>query len=95
MPARSFKKLVIALGGTFPGLRQGMSPYSPPPGHWLSSPAICTLTYTLLPADLKELVEKNGASFSATVTEDCTHLVTTEKDVEKQTSKCECALGKI
>lgn len=44
----------------------------------------------LLLADLKALIEKNGATFTTTVTEDCTHLVTTEKDVEKQTTKCEC-----
>jgi hypothetical protein len=43
----------------------------------------------LLLADLKALIEKNGATFTTTVTEDCTHLVTTEKDVEKQTTKCE------
>ncbi|KAJ5371769.1 hypothetical protein N7517_003775 [Penicillium concentricum] len=60
MPAQSYKKLVIAVGGTFPNLKQ---------------------------ADLKSLIEKNGATFSAAVTDDCTHLVTTEKDVEKQTTK--------
>ncbi|CAG8909903.1 unnamed protein product [Penicillium egyptiacum] len=60
MPAQSFKKLVVAVGGTFPNLRQ---------------------------ADLKALIEKNGATFSTAVTDDCTHLVTTEKDVEKQTTK--------
>ena len=43
----------------------------------------------LLSADLKALIEKNGSTFTTTVTEDCTHLVTTEKDVEKQTTKCE------
>lgn len=48
------------------------------------------LTIILLTADLKALIEKNGATFSMSVTEDCTHLVTTEKDVEKQTTKCEC-----
>ncbi|KAJ5520924.1 hypothetical protein N7463_001377 [Penicillium fimorum] len=60
MPVQSFKKLVIAVGGTFPNLKQ---------------------------ADLKSLIEKNGATFSAVVTDDCTHLVTTEKDVERQTTK--------
>ncbi|KAJ5817241.1 hypothetical protein N7447_009474 [Penicillium robsamsonii] len=60
MPAQSFKKLVIAVGGTFPNLKQ---------------------------ADLKSLIEKNGATFSTAITDDCTHLVTTEKDVEKQTTK--------
>jgi poly [ADP-ribose] polymerase len=42
-------------------------------------------------ADLKSMIEDNGATFSTTVTEDLTHLVTTEKDVEKQTTKCEQA----
>ncbi|KAJ6127993.1 hypothetical protein N7471_009210 [Penicillium samsonianum] len=60
MPAQSFKKLAIAVGGTFPNLKQ---------------------------ADLKTLIEKNGATFSTAVTDDCTHLVTTDKDVEKQTTK--------
>jgi hypothetical protein len=45
----------------------------------------------LLLADLKALIEKNGATFTTAITEECTHLVTTEKDVEKQTMKCECA----
>ncbi|KAK4869128.1 hypothetical protein LT330_006128 [Penicillium expansum] len=60
MAIQSFKTLVIAVGGTFPNLKQ---------------------------ADLKALIEKNGATFSTSVTDDCTHLVTTEKDVEKQTTK--------
>lgn len=47
------------------------------------------LTIILFTADLKALIEKNGATFSTSVTDDCTHLVTTEKDVEKQTTKCE------
>ncbi|KAJ5781100.1 hypothetical protein N7457_006260 [Penicillium paradoxum] len=38
-------------------------------------------------ADLKAIVEDNGATFSPSVTGDCTHLVTTDKDVEKQTTK--------
>ncbi|KAJ5306865.1 hypothetical protein PENANT_c003G07507 [Penicillium antarcticum] len=61
MPARSFKKLVIAVSGTFPKLRQ---------------------------ADLKSMIEDNGATFSTSVTDEVTHLVTTDKDVEKQTTKC-------
>lgn len=48
------------------------------------------LTIRSLLADLKTLIEKNGATFSTAVTDDCTHLVTTDKDVEKQTTKCEC-----
>ncbi|KAJ5209988.1 hypothetical protein N7491_009799 [Penicillium cf. griseofulvum] len=60
MPIRTFKKLVIAVAGTFPNLKQ---------------------------ADLKSMIEKNGATFSSSVTDDCTHLVTTEKDVQKQTTK--------
>lgn len=39
-------------------------------------------------ADLKALVEKQGATFNATVSSDCTHLVTTQKDVEKKSEKC-------
>ncbi|CAI7590850.1 unnamed protein product [Penicillium glandicola] len=33
------------------------------------------------------MIEENGATFSSSVTDDCTHLVTTIKDVEKQTTK--------
>jgi hypothetical protein len=47
----------------------------------------------LLLADLKALIEKNGSTFTTTVTEDCTHLVTTEKDVEKQTTKCQSTIA--
>lgn len=47
------------------------------------------LTTLLLLVDLKTLIEGNGATFSTAVTDECTHLVTTEKDVEKQTTKCE------
>ncbi|KGO78340.1 hypothetical protein PITC_059530 [Penicillium italicum] len=45
------------------------------------------LTILLILADLKALIEKNGATYNTSVTENCTHLVTTEKDVEKQTTK--------
>ncbi|KAJ5766152.1 uncharacterized protein N7511_003768 [Penicillium nucicola] len=65
MPARSFKKLVIAVSGTFPKLKQSYS------GK----------------ADLKSMIEDNGATFSTAVTDDITHLITTEKDVEKKTAK--------
>jgi poly [ADP-ribose] polymerase len=34
-------------------------------------------------ADLKAIVEGQGATFSTTVSEGCTHLVTTQKEVEK------------
>ncbi|KAH1474996.1 hypothetical protein KXX26_004455 [Aspergillus fumigatus] len=38
-------------------------------------------------ADLKAIVEGQGATFSTTVSEGCTHLVTTQKEVEKGTVK--------
>ncbi|KAE8153467.1 poly polymerase catalytic domain-containing protein [Aspergillus avenaceus] len=38
-------------------------------------------------ADLKTIVEAKGATFSQTVTSDCTHLVTTQRDVDNETSK--------
>jgi hypothetical protein len=34
-------------------------------------------------------VESQGATFSTTVGSDCTHLVTTQKEVEKNSTKCE------
>lgn len=43
-------------------------------------------------ADLKAIVEGQGATFSTTVSEGCTHLVTTQKEVEKGTVKCKFAV---
>lgn len=43
----------------------------------------------LLAADIKALVEEQGATFSSSVTDQCTHLVTTQKDAEKKGVKCE------
>jgi hypothetical protein len=43
----------------------------------------------LLTADIKVLVEEQGALFSSSVTDQCTHLITTQKDVEKKGTKCE------
>ncbi|KAI9371850.1 poly polymerase catalytic domain-containing protein [Aspergillus egyptiacus] len=60
MPPRSFKKLVVAVSGTFPGYKQ---------------------------ADLKAIVEGHGATFSSSVGVDCTHLITTQKEVEKGGTK--------
>jgi poly [ADP-ribose] polymerase len=42
-------------------------------------------------ADLKSMIEENGATFSTSVTDELTHLVTTDRDVEKESTKCECA----
>ncbi|KAJ6134592.1 hypothetical protein N7523_000914 [Penicillium sp. IBT 18751x] len=64
MAPRSFKKLIIAVSGTFPGYKQ---------------------------ADLKSLVEGQNATFSSSVVDSCTHLITTEKDVEKNTMKYRAA----
>ncbi|KAL2818856.1 poly polymerase catalytic domain-containing protein [Aspergillus granulosus] len=60
MPPRSFKNLVIAVSGTFPGYKQ---------------------------ADLKKIVESQGATYVSTVGHDCTHLVTTQKEVDKNGTK--------
>lgn len=42
-----------------------------------------------LAADIKALVEEQGATFSSSVTDQCTHLITTQKDAEKKGTKCE------
>jgi hypothetical protein len=47
----------------------------------------------LFTADLKALITDQGASFSNSVSAECTHLVTNEKDVEKNSNKCESRLG--
>lgn len=39
-------------------------------------------------ADVKVLVEEQGATFSQNVHDQVTHLVTTEKDVSKRSTKC-------
>ncbi|KAF7591625.1 hypothetical protein BBP40_001264 [Aspergillus hancockii] len=38
-------------------------------------------------ADVKKLVEAQGATFSVAVTSDCTHLLTTQREVDNQNSK--------
>jgi hypothetical protein len=43
----------------------------------------------LLAADIKVLIEEQGALFSSSVTDRCTHLITTPKDIEKKGVKCE------
>ncbi|KAL6240017.1 hypothetical protein BDW75DRAFT_196742 [Aspergillus navahoensis] len=60
MPPTSFKKLVIAVSGTFPGYKQG---------------------------DLRAIVERHGATFASSVSTNCTHLVATQKEVDKNGSK--------
>jgi poly [ADP-ribose] polymerase len=42
-----------------------------------------------LAADIKVFVEEQGALFSSSVTDQCTHLITTQKDIEKKGTKCE------
>ncbi|OOQ89951.1 putative poly(ADP)-ribose polymerase PARP [Penicillium brasilianum] len=42
-------------------------------------------------ADVKALVEQHGATFSSSVTDQCTHLITTLKDIEKQGIKYQAA----
>lgn len=37
------------------------------------------------------MIEDNGATFSTSVTDDLTHLVTTDRDVDKESTKCEYA----
>ncbi|KAL4765399.1 putative poly(ADP)-ribose polymerase PARP [Aspergillus foveolatus] len=60
MPPTLFKKLVIAVSGTFPGYRQG---------------------------DLKSIVERHGATFTSSVRTNCTHLIATQKEIDKNGTK--------
>ena len=91
MAPRSFKKFSIAVSGTIPGYKQGQCvPWSflrfgPTLDPERVSSALIILT---LKADVKSLVESVGATFTSTVDEDCTHLITTQKDVEKNSAKC-------
>jgi poly [ADP-ribose] polymerase len=86
MPAKSFNKLVIAVSGTFPGLKQGLFQAVVPRMLGVKIELTCHSTAA---ADLRKIVESQGATFSATVGADCTHLVTTQKEVEKNSTKCE------
>ncbi|KAL4980733.1 poly polymerase catalytic domain-containing protein [Aspergillus desertorum] len=60
MPQTSFRELVIAVSGTFPGYKQG---------------------------DLKAIVERHGATFTSSVSTNCTHLIATQKEVDKNGTK--------
>ncbi|KAJ5140864.1 hypothetical protein N7448_004272 [Penicillium atrosanguineum] len=96
MASRNFKKTVIAVSGTFPGYKHGQFPLTPtaeeltPHGR---SPArgYRDDTDTCPAADLKNFVEDQKATFSTSVSESCTHLITTPKDVEKNTTKYRAA----
>ncbi|KAL5000285.1 poly polymerase catalytic domain-containing protein [Aspergillus recurvatus] len=66
MPPTSFKDLVIAVSGTFPGYKQG---------------------------DLKAIVERHGATFTSSVSTNCTHLIATQKEVDKNGTKYRHACG--
>jgi poly [ADP-ribose] polymerase len=46
-------------------------------------------------ADVRAHIEQSGATFSTSVTEACTHLITTQVDVDKQSTKCECTTGLV
>jgi hypothetical protein len=43
-------------------------------------------------AEIKALVETYGGTFSATVTPDCTHLVSAQKEVDSKAKKSELPL---
>lgn len=83
MAPRSFKKTVVAVSGTFPGYKQGTTRLP-----WMNCNEWMNVVLTMSIADLKALVENQGATFNATVLPDCTHLVTTQKDVDKKSEKC-------
>ncbi|KAJ5591917.1 uncharacterized protein N7459_002286 [Penicillium hispanicum] len=85
MAPRSFKKFVIAVSGTFPGYKQDLTVQSS--SSALANEAEPSITV----ADVKALVEDRGATFVTTVNDQCTHLITTEKDVEKKSAKFRAA----
>ncbi|KAE8351313.1 poly polymerase catalytic domain-containing protein [Aspergillus coremiiformis] len=78
-----FKDVVVVLAGSFPGYKQGRFPLHR--GCFGSIRA--HYRYFGTTADLKSLVEGQGAKFSSSVTDDCTHLVTTQREVDKKNSK--------
>ena len=84
MAPRTFKKATVAVSGTFPGYKQSQNT------NVLFLCFLCDLELIALIyiADLKDLVEGQGATFSTSVSPECTHLITTQKDVEKKSAKC-------
>ncbi|KAL4781844.1 poly polymerase catalytic domain-containing protein [Aspergillus varians] len=96
MPPRSFKKLSIAVSGTFPGYKQGRPPLNVISGMQLRSfsPYIKPdLTRSSPTADLKGIIESHGATFTPSVGADCTHLIATQKEVDKNGTKYQQACG--
>ena len=93
MSPKSFKEFVVTVSGTFPGYKQGEWPVT-----YIGDFAICGHliqignrgSFVYLIADVKALVEGQGAIFVTTVNDQCTHLITTQKDVDKKSAKCEC-----
>ncbi|KAF5854804.1 hypothetical protein ETB97_011334 [Aspergillus alliaceus] len=86
MPAKKnlLKDVVVVLAGTLPGYKQG-KPHFSPLMCWENWRANCRHLRTA--ADVKALVEGQGAKFSSSVTSDCTHLVTTQREVDNNNSK--------
>jgi poly [ADP-ribose] polymerase len=91
MAPRAFHQFVITLSGTFSGYKQGefrLNPGELTPRSRSSTRGDGRDSDDLA-ADVKALVEEQGATFSTSVTDLCTHLITTQKEVDKNTMKCE------
>lgn len=92
---------MVAVSGTHPGYKQGGKSLSLHSRHEDHTPQntrthsrlhvalrVFTDTDARSPAQLKALVEGLGATFSSSMSASWTHLVTTQKDVEKTSTKC-------
>lgn len=94
MATNHFEEIVVAVSGTHQGYKQGEPSFQVlgiyPTRHAVHM-ALVADAFSI--ADLKDLVEGLGAKFTPSVTTDCTHLVTTQKDVEKKSTKCMCGLA--
>lgn len=90
MPSKPFNQLVIALSGTFPGYKQGRIQSRVFTSQFKRySMNTSRADMGSFPADLKAIIDGQGASFTSAVGTDCTHLITTSKEVEKNGTKCE------
>uniref|UniRef100_Q6V7K2 Poly [ADP-ribose] polymerase n=1 Tax=Emericella nidulans TaxID=162425 RepID=Q6V7K2_EMEND len=87
MPPKLFKKLVIAVSGTFPGYRQGRNFCDVQFLIEFFKSTTRELTRHSYAGDLKAIVERHGATFTSSVGTDCTHLIATQKEADKKGAK--------
>ncbi|PLB54116.1 poly polymerase [Aspergillus steynii IBT 23096] len=82
MPSASFKHFVISVAGAFPGYKQGNQILSSQQLKFYHQWANFRTK-----ADLKAIIESRGATWSPGVTSGCTHLITTQREINNHNTK--------